>query len=52
MGGENRREIVPRALSSPPPGRVEWREKKEREGRAETIGWHLIRSLIIDCCTR
>ena len=80
MGGENRREIVPRAVSPPPPppssiklplqrlsclmnlciawavntlpGRVEWREKKERGGRVEAIGWHLVRSLIIDCCTR
>ena len=39
-------------LPPPPLGRVEWREKKEREGRVETIGWHLVRSLIIDCCTR
>ena len=33
------------------PGRVEWREKQEREGRVETISWHLVRSLIIACCT-
>ena len=55
MGGENRREIVPRALSLPHPpilGRVEWRQKKEREGRVETIGVHPVRSLTIDCCTR